>query len=69
MSLEELFRVQISKGATVCFYYAVEYEDSKRVYIFRHTGPLSTFPSDLNYIRHLNDKIPMFKKKLFWTQG
>ena len=60
--MKEHFTKQIEKGATEMFFYGLERPDPHTVSIMRHKGTLDTFPSNLEYIRHLSESMPLFKE-------
>jgi hypothetical protein len=58
--MNEHFKNQIEQGATEMFFYAVERDGNLR--IERHRGTIDTFPTNLEYLRHLTDGVPLFKE-------
>jgi hypothetical protein len=59
--MKEHFTKQVEQGATEMFFYALENQDQTNVEVKSHKGTLDTFPN-LEYIRHLSEGIPLFKK-------
>jgi hypothetical protein len=59
--MNEYFKSQIDQGATEMFFYAIEREGN--LTIQRHRGTLDSFPTNLEYVRHLTDGVPLFKEK------
>lgn len=64
--MKEHFKNQIEQGATEMFFYGIETPAEKiediRIDIKSHKGSPDTFPTNLEYIRHLTDGIPLFKE-------
>jgi hypothetical protein len=60
--MNEHFTKQIEQGATEMFFYAIEREGNLRIQ--RHRGTLETFPTNLEYVRHLTDGMPLFKESV-----
>lgn len=60
--MNEHFTKQIEQGATQMFFYAIEREGNLRIQ--RHRGTLETFPTNLEYVRHLTDGMPLFKESV-----
>lgn len=60
--MNEHFKNQIAQGATEMFFYGLERPEPHTVSIMRHKGSLDTFPTNLEYVRHLTDGIPLFKE-------
>ena len=58
----EYFKSQIDQGATEMFFYGLERPEPHTVSIMRHRGSLDTFPTNLEYVRHLTDGMPLFKE-------
>jgi hypothetical protein len=58
----EYFKSQIDQGATEMFFYGLERPEPHTVSIMRHRGTLDTFPTNLEYVRHLTDGVPLFKE-------
>lgn len=50
-TLEEIFKYQIDAGATDVFCYGIYDEAAGQVEVKTHRGPLSTFPSTLDFVR------------------
>jgi hypothetical protein len=59
----EHFKNQIEEGATEMFFYGLERSEPFTISIQRHRGSLDTFPTNLEYVRHLTDGVPLFKNK------
>jgi hypothetical protein len=59
--MNEHFKAQVEQGATEMFFYAIEQEGN--LTIQRHRGTLDSFPTNLEYVRHLTDGVPLFKEK------
>jgi hypothetical protein len=59
----EHFKKQVQEGATEMFFYAMEEQDPHQLRIKRHKGTLDSFPTNLEYVRHLTDGMPLFKEK------
>jgi hypothetical protein len=60
--MNEHFTKQIEQGATQMFFYAIEREGNLRIQ--QHRGTLETFPTNLEYVRHLTDGMPLFKESV-----
>ena len=60
--MNEHFKNQIEQGAKEMFFYALERDGNLR--IERHRGTLETFPTNLEYVRHLTDGVPLFKESV-----
>jgi hypothetical protein len=60
--MTEYFKSQIEQGATEMFFYAIERDGNLRIQ--SHRGTLETFPTNLEYVRHLTDGVPLFKETL-----
>ena len=60
--MNEHFKNQIEQGATEMFFYGLERPEPHTVSIMRHKGSLDTFPTNLEYVRHLTDGMPLFKE-------
>ena len=60
--MNEHFKNQIAQGATEMFFYGLERPEPHTVSIMRHKGSLDTFPTNLEYVRHLTDGMPLFKE-------
>jgi len=58
----EYFKSQIDQGATEMFFYGLERPEPHTVSIMRHRGTLDIFPTNLEYVRHLTDGVPLFKE-------
>ncbi len=58
----EHFKSQIEEGATEMFFYGLETQDPHTLRIMRHRGTLDSFPTNLEYVRHLTDGVPCFKE-------
>ena len=56
------FKKQIEEGVTEMFFYGLETQDPHTLRIMRHRGTLDTFPTNLEYVRHLTDGMPCFKE-------
>ena len=60
--MKEHFKNQIEQGATEMFFYCLERSEPFTISIQRHRGTLDTLPSNLEYVRHLTDGMPLFKE-------
>jgi len=60
--MNEHFAKQIEEGATEMFFYGLERQEPFTVSIMRHRGTLDSLPTNLEYIRHLTEGIPLFKE-------
>ena len=60
--MNQYFKSQIEQGATEMFFYGLERPDPHTVSIMSHKGSLDTFPTNLEYVRHLTDGMPLFKE-------
>jgi hypothetical protein len=60
--MNEYFTKQIEQGATEMFFYGLERPEPFTVSIMSHKGSLDTFPTNLKYVRHLTDGMPLFKE-------
>ena len=60
--MNEYFTKQIEQGATEMFFYGLERQEPFTVSIMRHKGSLDSFPTNLEYVRHLTDGMPLFKE-------
>lgn len=60
--MNEHFTKQIEQGATEMFFYGLETQEPYTLRIMRHRGTLDTFPTDLEYVKHLTDGVPLFKE-------
>ena len=60
--MNEHFAKQIAQGATEMFFYGLETQEPHTLRIIRHRGSLDSFPTDLVYVRHLTDGMPLFKE-------
>jgi hypothetical protein len=58
----EHFKNQIDQGAKEMFFYGLERQEPFTLSIQRHRGSLDTFPTNLEYVRHLTDGVPLFKE-------
>ena len=59
--MKEYFKNQIEQGAEM-FFYGLERMEPFTVSIMRHKGSLDSFPTNLEYIRHLTEDWPLFKE-------
>lgn len=59
--INEHFTKQIEQGAEI-FFYGLEQQEPFTVSIMRHQGSLDTFPTNLEYVRHLTEGVPLFKE-------
>ena len=59
--MNEHFKNQIEQGAEM-FFYGLERPDPHTVSIMSHKGTLDTFPTNLEYVRHLSEGMPLFKE-------
>lgn len=60
--MKEHFTKQVEQGAREMFFYGLERPDPHTVSIMSHKGTLDSFPSNLEYIRHLSEGMPLFKE-------
>lgn len=60
--MKEHFKKQLDEGAIEMFFYGLERPEPFTISIMRHKGALDSFPTNLEYIRHLSDGIPLFKE-------
>ncbi len=60
--MNEHFTKQIEQGATEMFFYGLERQEPFELSIQRHRGTLESFPTNLEYVRHLTEGIPLFKE-------
>lgn len=60
--MNEHFKNQVEQGATEMFFYGLERSEPVTISIQRHRGTLDTFPTNLEYVRHLTDGVPLFKE-------
>ena len=60
--MKEYFKSQLDEGATEMFFYGLETQDPHTLRIMRHRGTLDSFPTNLEYVRHLTDGVPLFKE-------
>lgn len=58
----EYFKNQIEQGAIEMFFYGLERPEPFTISIMSHKGSLDTFPTNLEYVRHLTDGMPLFKE-------
>ncbi len=62
----EHFNKQIEQGAKEMFFYGLETVvqamGEHNIKIVSHRGTLESFPTNLEYVRHLTDGIPLFKE-------
>ena len=56
------FKKQLDDGAREMFFYGLERAEPHTVSIMRHKGSLDTFPTNLEYVRHLTEGVPLFKE-------
>ena len=61
--MKEHFKHQIEQGATEMFFYGLERQEPFTVSIMRHKGSIDSFPTNLEYVRHLTDGMPLFKEQ------
>jgi hypothetical protein len=61
--MNQYFKSQIEQGATEMFFYGLERQEPRTVSILSHRGSLDTFPTNLEYVRHLTDGMPLFKEQ------
>ena len=59
--MNEHFAKQVEQGAKM-FFYGLERPEPHTISIMRHRGSLDTFPTNLEYVRHLTDGMPLFKE-------
>ena len=62
MNIESYFDKQKEAGATEMFFYDLERPDPHTVSIMSHKGTLDSFPTNLEYIRHMSEGMPLFKE-------
>ena len=65
MNLLEIFKYQIENNVTEIFFYGVEKGtnvENIKIDILNHKDSLNSFPANLEYVRMLNDHIPLFKE-------
>lgn len=60
--MNQHFKNQIEEGATEMFFYGLEHPEPYTLRIMRHRGTLDSFPTNLEYVRHLTDGVPLFKE-------
>jgi len=60
--INEHFKNQVEQGATEMFFYGLERAEPFTVSIMSHKGTLDSFPTNLEYIRHLSESMPLFKE-------
>lgn len=62
--MNEHFTKQIEEqqGDQEMYFYGLERQEPFTISIMRHRGSLDTFPTDLEYVRHLTDGMPCFKE-------
>lgn len=60
--MNEYFIKQIEQGATEMFFYGLERPEPFTISIMCHKGSLDTFPTNLEYVCHLTDGMPLFKE-------
>ncbi len=61
--IQEHFKNQTEQGATEMFFYGLERPEPHTISIMSYKGTLDSFPSNLEYIRHLTDGMPLFKEQ------
>lgn len=61
MNITELFEQQIAGGATDNFFYGLESPEPYTINIMRYKDTLDTFPANLEFVRMLNDRFPLFR--------
>ena len=59
--ITEHFKNQIEQNAEM-FFYGLERSEPFTISIMRHKGSLDSFPTNLEYIRHLTEDWPLFKE-------
>jgi hypothetical protein len=60
--MNEHFKSQLEQGAREMFFYSLERQEPFTVSIMSHKGTLDSFPTNLEYIRHLSESMPLFKE-------
>lgn len=60
--MNEHFKEQVKQGATKMFFYGLERPEPHTISIMSHKGALDSFPTNLEYVRHLTDGMPLFKE-------
>jgi hypothetical protein len=62
MSIEQYFNKQIEAGATEVFNYALETDTPFILRMIVHNGTLDSFPTNLEFVKMVNESIPVFKE-------
>lgn len=60
--MNEHFAKQIEQGTTEMFFYGLENAEQTQIDMKSHKGTLDSFPTNLEYVRHLSEGIPLFKE-------
>ncbi len=60
--MKEHFAKQLEQGATEMFFYGFEQPDPHTVSIMSQKGTLDSFPTKLEYVRHLSEGMRLFKE-------
>ncbi len=60
--MSEHFKNQIEQGAKEMFFYGLERAEPFTISIMSHKGTLDSVPTNLEYVRHLTDGMPLFKE-------
>ena len=62
MTVYEIFKAQVERGATEMFFYGLERPEPFTVSIMSHKGTLDSFPDNLEFVRMLAESTPLFKE-------
>lgn len=62
MTVYEIFKAQVERGATEMFFYGLERAEPFTVSIMSHKGTLDSFPTNLEFVRMLAESTPLFKE-------
>lgn len=60
--INDHFTKQLEQGATEMFFYGLERMEPFTVSIMKHEDTLSSFPTNLEFVRMLSDSMPLFKE-------
>lgn len=55
-------QIEEQQGDQEMYFYGLERPEPHTLSIMRHRGSLDSFPSNLEYVRHLTDGVPLFKE-------
>lgn len=55
-------QIEEQQGGQEMYFYGLERPEPFTISIMRHRGTLDTFPTNLEYVRHLTDGVPLFKE-------